>query len=239
MSYQIPAIPRGTARLITATCWLFENARAIGIAVVCIALLLVAAGVARANCGSIPDRKEALCDALGHRRSPCRIQWETNEDGSFKGLYGELTLVSDTNVDEPLTGADELRTSTLMRFRTPIVDIKKTFGVTAPDFNGLAKSASDPPCLTPRCTVNQSLIGLDDYKGVDEFEMIDVINVGKKLLWQPPDERIVEKLREAYDAVGLPIATFAWNPRLDDESETELASTLKFNVIWLFALPAK
>lgn len=195
-------------------------------------LFMLGVGVndACAGCNTIPERKEALCQILGYPGFPCQIQWERNGNGRFKGVLGELELIADSHTDESLLPAD-LRTSTVFRFSTPRVDVQKIFGV-----NG-DKPPDALPCITPRCTIQQQLDELD-YSGVGEDQLLDVAHAMTKLVWQPPDPRIVEALREAYDAGGLPVALWAFNPRLDDQSATELASRLRVRVAWLFALPA-
>jgi len=221
-----------------AFCWTFEKRRWLLLLLVPL-LCLAAAAVARANCGTIPDRQEALCIRLGFDGSPCDVEWERDRRGRLRGGWGELTLTSDTDVDEPLAGSLQPTTATVLRFKTRRARLTKIYSPTNPDYNGLDKQPGDAPCVVPRCTVNQGIYGLDDYLGLDEWALLDVANVLDKLLFNPPDERFVERLREAHGAVGLPVAIEAWDPRLHDESETELASELRIRVRWFFALPAR
>lgn len=192
---------------------------------------------AGANCDLIPDRVEDLClNHLGYDYSPCPIIWETNEDGSYKSAFGELEITSDTDVDEPLTGSEERLTATVLQFTNPRIRVSKIFGVTAPNYHpDFYKPGDTPPCATPRCTIQQDVRGLE-YRGVDEFELLDVLNVMARIPWNAPDVRIADKFRGTYDATGVPVVVWVWNPRLEDETSTELASMLRLRALILFAL---
>jgi len=247
MSYGLPTrqLPRSIRYQIKALCWLFEKRYLVLAALYLLALsLLIGAYTASAGCGTVPDRYGALCEPLGYEGSDCDLQWERDDRGRLKGVWGTLTLTADNNVDEPLTGSEETRTATLFRFTTPRVEVQKIFSVTAPNWHGFYKDPSESPCVSPRCSENQTLYGREgieelNYRGVGENELLDVARVMSKVLYHPPDARIVAAVQAPYGARGIPVVVWSGNPRLRDESETELATELKLDVIWFFALPAE
>jgi hypothetical protein len=239
MSIRFPTsgLPKGVFYPLRSVLWLAEHREwLLGIGI-CVLILCIWAGIANAICNTIPERRDRLCILLGYEATPCELQWEKRKNGKPLWLQATITFIADNDVDEPLTGSAEPTTATMMRIKTSKGSVSKIFSVTNPDFYPFEKGPGDPPCITPDCTEQQLIEGLE-HMGVDKWALLDVTNFLSRTVMQPPDDRMTAVLQAAHDSPGLPIAVAAYNPRLEGVGQPGLALELKIDVLWGFALPA-
>ena len=224
--------------------WLIEHPRValIGTFIALLLLVFSCVEVVQASCGTIYERMDLLCSQLGYDKAPCPIVWETDDQGRYLGGYGQLMLMSDWTVDEPLIGGGSIQfIATAVRFWTPKGAVSKIFGVTNPEYwaenTDFDRSLGDAPYITPKGTTLGSVYGPDVYLPVGPWELLDSWNIGYRMTWQRTDPRIERRLQKMYGAKGYPVAVYANERKLAEGASDGLANDLVMDVVWGFALP--